>query len=612
MAQSAPAPQASSWGPYLLWGGVGLAAVTTAALVLSRRGAVREVDAPKDALAALYRGLARRSFRPALPSLQRDVVSGGDAVVRVVSYNVLADGQRYALGGQTYCPAEYLVSSSRYPRVFAELSTYDADVVGLQEAQEGPGNFVDQLSAALGASDGGSLAAMAAGKFEGREGSKHHHHGKEKEEDGSKYRLVFSPRQDLEGREAAYAQWRRGNGEELLTFSGDASLYKSGTLEVVDGSVIPLALLAKEYEQYLRAEMGLRGVSVPAGARLGARDSPVVRGGEPRPTVELEGVEMADGAPAELLRLREVMQRVKKRYDGACVALVRHRATGRLLLHANTHAYYHPLHPDVKSIQGVLLGFAMRLFADARGLHLDGDGDATHEWTKLGLEWRTANPELDRAVGSVADLGSGRGGVHASLPAAEALRVINAAKTARTPIPFVLTGDLNSHAEKDELDAFDVASDEEIAEARKLGRRGLVSGLVQILTAGTLPPSHHDHPARRHYQPRVPQLVLPVAPLRSAYVAARGRDPATTTRTATFSACLDFVFVSPSVRVLAVLDMPYPTTARDPVSGALHPHPLPLDHSSPHIAQPSRDTFSAIPDHVWPSDHVAVGADIQF
>jgi hypothetical protein len=143
---------------------------------------------------------------------------------------------------------------------------------------------------ALGASDGGSLAAMAAGKFVGREGSKHHHHDKEKEDDVSKYRLVFSPRQDLEGREAAYAQWRRGNGEERLMFSGDASLYKSGTLEVVDGSVIPLALLAKEYEQYLRAEMGLRGVSVPAGAQLGARDSPVVRGGEPRPTVELEGV----------------------------------------------------------------------------------------------------------------------------------------------------------------------------------------------------------------------------------------------------------------------------------------------------------------------------------
>ena len=44
-----------------------------------------------------------------------------------------------------------------------------------------------------------------------------------------------------------------------------------------------------------------------------------------------------------------------KREDGAVLALLTHRQTGRKLLAASTHLYWHPAFPDIKLAQAELL-----------------------------------------------------------------------------------------------------------------------------------------------------------------------------------------------------------------------------------------------------------------
>jgi len=214
--------------------------------------------------------------------------------------------------------------------------------------------------------------------------------------------------------------------------------------------------------------------------------------------------------------------------------------------------------------------------------------EATRQAEAAGAEWVRAWPRLKAEVGTSPD------GPRSSLNGSEALAVLASARERASDagVPFVLTGDLNAHAAKTAPDGFDAATDAEYEAARLSPAMGIPSGLYAVLTDGNLPPTHPDHPARRHYQPRLPSLHLPVPRMRSAYATAHGADPPTTTRTATFSACLDYIFVSPSVRVLTVLDMPYPT------------------HQT--LEPPTQDTFPPIPNHVWPSDHVALAADIQF
>lgn len=54
--------------------------------------------------------------------------------IRVMSYNILADGYRYALGeGHGYCPWKYRKWKYRFPRIMAQIEAYHPDIVGLQE-----------------------------------------------------------------------------------------------------------------------------------------------------------------------------------------------------------------------------------------------------------------------------------------------------------------------------------------------------------------------------------------------------------------------------------------------------------------------------------------------
>lgn len=279
--------------------------------------------------------------------------------------------------------------------------------------------------------------------------------------------------------------------------------------------------------------------------------------------------------------VRELAFRVKRRYDSACITLVQDKETGRPLLHVNTHTYYSPFHPDVKAVQALLLAKSIRQFAITHNFVLDGD------------------EEGEGGGGEGVGGGGGKGGASGAVISSSA------------PVPYVLAGDMNAIAEKEVRDSFDAASEEEFERARERGR-GLRSGLVRLLEEGKLGFDDQDHPSRRHYKPPIPTLKLPICPMRSAYVVARGRDPSTTTRTTTFSECLDFIFLSPSIQVLNVLDMPYEHVFSAPKDSPPTPIPDQLNHTSKHIKQPTYEQFHPIPGPAWPSDHIAVGADIAF
>lgn len=83
--------------------------------------------------------------------------------------------------------------------------------------------------------------------------------------------------------------------------------------------------------------------------------------------------------------------------------------------------------------------------------------------------------------------------------------------------------------------------------------------------------------------------------LQSSYMAARGYEPAVTNKHPGFAGCLDYVWVSKRrLTVAGTLAMPYET---------LGLRNVPED--------PERTPFVSIPDDVWPSDHLAVGAVLE-
>lgn len=79
--------------------------------------------------------------------------------------------------------------------------------------------------------------------------------------------------------------------------------------------------------------------------------------------------------------------------------------------------------------------------------------------------------------------------------------------------------------------------------------------------------------------------------LQSVYLAFSGREPPLTTKTHIFAGCLDYLWCSAgNWAVTALLDLPYP------------------DGSGP---DPSTVEIGMMPDELFPSDHLAIGADLR-
>ncbi|KAG2451490.1 hypothetical protein HYH02_004088 [Chlamydomonas schloesseri] len=179
-------------------------------------------------------------------------------------------------------------------------------------------------------------------------------------------------------------------------------------------------------------------------------------------------------------------------------------------------------------------------------------------------------------------------------------------------VPVVLGGDFNSLARKRVPDVFDP----------KLPRDGLVSGVYALLTRGSLPPSHPDHPASRRRPGEAANADFRGQPLTtsgfqlaSSYVLAHGTDPPLTTRTNNFAGCLDYIFVSPQhFDVLRTLELPYEPSSDDEgprgesggrgaggggkAGGAAGTYP--------DVKDPMDVPFPPIPNEVFPSDHLSL------
>lgn len=160
-------------------------------------------------------------------------------------------------------------------------------------------------------------------------------------------------------------------------------------------------------------------------------------------------------------------------------------------------------------------------------------------------------------------------------------------------VPIVVAGDFNSLSMKTRSDEFDTIPD---------SVPHLVSGTYQLLTQGGMCTSHQDHPLQR-LRPGDAKSMLCALPLHasgihleSAYAVAHGgREPPTTNHTPGFSGCLDYVLCSPlHFNVVGVLDMPY-AWGEGEGDGACW-----------------LEEFEYMPNEIYPSDHLAVGAQLTW
>jgi CCR4-NOT transcription complex subunit 6 len=306
----------------------------------------------------------------------------------------------------------------------------------------------------------------------------------------------------------------------------------------------------------------------------------------------------ADAAPASRL--------LSEFGDAAVAAVLRHRSSGRALVAASAHLFWDPKRPEVKARQAGLL---------AR---------------------RCAS--LARRHAAAADAGESMmlpvviGGDFNSMPPAELLLQQEAAGT--------------QHQEQQEQE-----QDQEAAVARAARAAAAAtlpgSGVYRLLTMGTLPPSHPDHPffaanaaaaaaatasaaavdddgaattttnrrsqrnggGRRRRRP----AALSTRGLRlvTAHAAARGgAEPSLTTRTATFSGALDHIFIGPRP---AEPDQQQQQQQQQPQSSGGDGRSAPSSASLPWHVEATLGLPALqgpIPDAEWPSDHLPVGADL--
>ncbi|GAB4813322.1 hypothetical protein N2152v2_000368 [Parachlorella kessleri] len=152
--------------------------------------------------------------------------------------------------------------------------------------------------------------------------------------------------------------------------------------------------------------------------------------------------------------------------------------------------------------------------------------------------------------------------------------------------PVLLGGDFNSLPYKLASDQFDTVPP----------GSNIVSGVHQLLTEGSLGPSHQDHPAQRRAEEDVFALehvnfTTSGLQLESALAAAWGCDPPVTNKTPSFAGCLDYVWVSPQHwEVVGALDLPYAWRRGQ-------------------RAEPAQvQDLPPIPNKDFVSDHLAVGA----
>ncbi|KAG7668710.1 hypothetical protein Ndes2526B_g03664 [Nannochloris sp. 'desiccata'] len=276
---------------------------------------------------------------------------------------------------------------------------------------------------------------------------------------------------------------------------------------------------------------------------------------------------------------------VKDKEDGAIVALLRDTQANQLLIAASTHLYWDPRHPDIKAAQATLLCAAIREFLETQSTR-----SFIHTSNVVNQEQNQDQPQKAAA---------------AELVVTKKLKRHDA-----TTVPILIGGDFNSLPVKRYSDAFD-----------KVPAGGeLVSGVYELLTKGQIKPEHQDHPASRRKgktrggnssggssrsdQLQDIELNSKGFVFTSAAKEAWGSEPMFTNRTPGFTGCLDYIFfTSNSSQVSEILKMPFGNTNSSCAgSGKVEEE---------EEAEVMRN-FPPIPNAVWPSDHLAVGAKLRW
>ena len=246
------------------------------------------------------------------------------------------------------------------------------------------------------------------------------------------------------------------------------------------------------------------------------------------------------------------LARVKEREDGAVFALLKDREANKIVFAASVHLFWNPQHPDIKAAQAALLCCAIREFLKSH------------------------------------------------------LTVLSIAK-----LPILLGGDFNSLPSKTESDAFDVVPEGGV----------LVSGAYQLLTQGSITAQHQDHPAERRRRRKdddrsggindeaelvAMKLNTGGFTFASAAKTAWGEEPAFTTKTPGFTGTLDYVFYTPeNFEVCEILEMPFGEQAGGEEEDKEEEQKKDFNFDSSNL-------FPFIPDAVWPSDHLAIGAKLRW
>ncbi|CAD7696017.1 unnamed protein product [Ostreobium quekettii] len=155
--------------------------------------------------------------------------------------------------------------------------------------------------------------------------------------------------------------------------------------------------------------------------------------------------------------------------------------------------------------------------------------------------------------------------------------------------PVVLCGDFNSLWRKYDADEYDKIID----------GRHLTSGTYELLRVGELDSSHPHHPLRRNHSGRPRgghiwglKFSTSGRTFESAYHKVHGCEPLVTNKTDDFEGCLDYIYLSKGhFNVLETLSMPYDSAG---------------------LENPKHVVLPPMPNAMFPSDHLALGATVVF
>ncbi|GMH36394.1 hypothetical protein BSKO_04262 [Bryopsis sp. KO-2023] len=155
---------------------------------------------------------------------------------------------------------------------------------------------------------------------------------------------------------------------------------------------------------------------------------------------------------------------------------------------------------------------------------------------------------------------------------------------------IMIMGDFNSIWRKLETDRYD-----------NIEGRYLVSGVHKLLTEGSVDEYHLHHPFKRNHTGRIASGKIKLRDevfdsgglfFESAYMMANGSEPLVTHFTSEVKTCYDYIFMSrDDFSVVETLELPYDTAG---------------------IRDPKHVKMLRLPNAKFPSDHLALGATLEF